>query len=135
VPILNPVSLTLLDELAARMEVQEVPADTEIIHEGDHGDRFYIVKRGHVDVTAKGDRSQAAHIARLSRMDYFGEIALLQDVPRTATVMSRGPVELYSLSRDDFQELLKRSQEFQDAMHGISAYRNVDLQAKLLVNY
>jgi MFS family permease len=135
VPILNPVSLTLLDDLASRVALERVPPDTEIIREGDHGDRFYIVKRGRVEVMARGGRERAAHIAELSRMDYFGEIALLRDVPRTATVRSRGLVELYSLSRHDFQELLQRSREFHDALHGVSAFRNVDLQNKLLLGY
>jgi MFS family permease len=135
VPILNPISLTLLDDLARRMALEHVPPDTEIIREGDRGDRFYIVRSGRVEVLARGDRAQAAHIADLSKMDYFGEIALLRDVPRTATVRSRGSVELYSLSRSDFQELLQRSQEFQDTMRGVSSFRNVDLQNKLLLGY
>jgi CRP-like cAMP-binding protein len=135
VPVLNPVSLTLLDDLAARIAMERVPPETEIIREGEHGDRFYMVKRGRVEVMAQGDGTQAAHVAFLSRMDYFGEIALLRDVPRTATVLARSPVELYSLSRKDFQELLKQSREFQDTLDGVSVERNLDLQNKLLLNY
>ena len=72
-------------------------------------------------------------MATLSRNDYFGEIALLRDVPRTATVRSRGPVELYSLGRDDFRELLERSEELKSAMTGTSDARYVETQNRLLL--
>jgi ATP-binding cassette, subfamily B, bacterial len=71
-------------------------------------------------------------VATLSKNDYFGEIALLRDVPRTATVRSRGPLEPYSLSREDFQELLERSEELKSAMTGTSDTRYLDTRNRLL---
>jgi CRP-like cAMP-binding protein len=58
---------------------------------------------------------------------------MLRDVPRTATVRSRGPVELYSLVRSDFQELLKRSEDLRAAMSGTGDARYVETQTRLLL--
>jgi CRP-like cAMP-binding protein len=67
-----------------------------VINAGDEGDGFYIVGEGELDIDA-GGRHTTVH-----RADYFGEIALLRDVPRTATVTASVDSELLELHRDDF---------------------------------
>jgi len=91
------------------------------------------VKDGEAEVTARGDDGRETELATLSKNDYFGEIALIRDVPRTATVRARGPLELYSLGREDFQRLLERSEKLKGAMTGTSDARYVETQNSLLL--
>jgi len=96
VPMFAPLSVAAKERLAANLEPVSVPAGEVVIRAGDAGDRFYIVDRGELDIDAGGLHVIAQHA------DYFGEIALLRDVPRTATVTAAVDSELYALQRDDF---------------------------------
>jgi MFS family permease len=97
VPLFAPLPLPALERLAAAASPLEVRAGTELVREGEAGDRFYVVGSGDVEVSVDGRR-----VSTLGRGDHFGEIALLRDVPRTATVTARGDAELYAVERDDF---------------------------------
>jgi CRP-like cAMP-binding protein len=87
----------VLERLAAAATSVHFPAGTAVFQQGDHGDRFYAIAAGRAAVEIDGAES-----ATLGVGDFFGEIALLRDVPRTATVRALDDLEVYALERDDF---------------------------------
>jgi CRP-like cAMP-binding protein len=92
-----------LAELGRRMEREEIPPGTTVVREGDAGERFYVVFAGMLSVTSSvmGPREV------LRPGDYFGEVALAMNVPRTATVRSITPAVVASCDRATFDELLR----------------------------
>ena len=107
-----------LESLARALTPLTLPAGTEVVRQGDHGDRFYAVAAGELDVVASG-----RPLAQLRRGDCFGEIALLHDVPRTATVTARTDVHLYALEREPFLLTLTGHAETLRSAHELAAER------------
>jgi hypothetical protein len=87
--------------LAARLTEVTVAPGTAIVTEGEVGHHFYVIEDGEAEVSRDGHL-----VATLGRGDYFGEIALLRHVPRTATVVAKTPTTLLSLEREGFLEEL-----------------------------
>jgi MFS family permease len=96
VPMFAPLSVAAKERVAVKLMPVTVEAGEIVVRAGDAGDRFYIVGEGALDISADGEHT-TAHGA-----DYFGEIALLRDVPRTATVTALVDTKLYALQREDF---------------------------------
>jgi len=96
-PIFAPLPGSTLEQLAHALEEVRAAAGEEIVRQGESGDRFYLVKDGALDVYVDGELVQS-----LEPGGSFGEIALLRDVPRTATVRARTDVVLYALDRRHF---------------------------------
>jgi MFS family permease len=95
--IFAPLPESTLEQLAVALDEVLAPAGEEIVRQGESGDRFYLIKDGTVDVYIDGKLVQS-----LAAGDSFGEIALLRDVPRTATVKVRTESVLYALDRRHF---------------------------------
>lgn len=93
----------VLRKLSDRMEREQVPAGTEVVREGDAGDRFYVVLSGMLTVTQslQGERRM------LKPGDYFGEVALVMDMARTATIRAVTPSTVASCDRATFDEFIK----------------------------
>lgn len=100
-PLFADLSPTELDLLLARFTPVAASAGEAIIRQGDPGDRFYVVRSGAVRVERDGQ-----DLARLGPGDAFGEIALLLDVPRTATVTALQTTALLALDAHDFRDVL-----------------------------
>lgn len=101
VPMFAPLPAVALEHLAASLEPVQVPARTRVFREGEPGDRFFVIASGEAGVSV-----QRRSTARLGPGDYFGEIALIRGVPRTATVVARDDLELYALGCEAFLEAL-----------------------------
>jgi MFS family permease len=96
VPMFAPLSVAAKERIAAKLVPVSAPAGQVVIRAGETGDRFYVVGEGELEISADG-------LLRTAReADYFGEIALLRDVPRTATVKALVNTQLYALEREDF---------------------------------
>ena len=93
----------LLTKLAKRMRREEVGPGMPLLTEGEDGDRFYVVLNGLLSVTQ--DERGLRRI--LHPGDYFGEVALTMDMPRTATVSPMTPVTLASCDRETFDEFIR----------------------------
>lgn len=96
-PIFGVLPLPVLDGLAMSLRPVEVADGEPVVSQGQRGDRYFVVDEGEVDVLVDGEV-----VTRLARGEGFGEIALLRDVPRAATVVACGPVRLLALERDAF---------------------------------
>jgi putative peptide zinc metalloprotease protein len=95
-----------LDPILDHLRIEEFPTDAIIIRQGDPGDRFYLIRRGRVQITRRFDDGSDQVLAEQGTGEYFGEMALLSDAPRTATVQALEPVVLWSLDKASFHELV-----------------------------
>jgi MFS family permease len=122
-PLFRPLSPATLDELASSLIPVSATAGTDIVRKGEHGDRFYVVASGEVEVELLGEQ-----VATHGPGDHFGEIALLRDVPRTATVRAKTDVELYALERDEFLSAVTGHAESAEAADAVVASRLAGLR-------
>jgi MFS family permease len=117
VPMFAPLSVAAKERVAANLVQQSVAPGEVVIRAGEIGDRFFIVGDGELEISADGLR----RIARKS--DYFGEIALLRDVPRTATVKALVDTRLYALQREDFLAVVTGHEAARAAGHAVAEER------------
>jgi MFS family permease len=123
IPIFQPLPLTTLEPLAHELQPVHISAGEAIVRQGEPGDRFYVVDQGEVEVRVDDRPAQ-----RLGPGAYFGEIALLKDVPRTATVVASTDVDLLALSRDMFVTSVTGHPESTEAAHAVIASRLASLR-------
>jgi MFS family permease len=97
VAMFRPLPMPAIDALALHVRHADVAAGQEVFHQGDDGDRFYVIDQGEADVLGDGRL-----IRTMGPGDGFGEIALLHDTVRTTTVRARTPLHLYTLERRHF---------------------------------
>ncbi|KAK5108339.1 hypothetical protein LTR62_008435 [Meristemomyces frigidus] len=101
VPLLSSLTAYERSKVADALETHKFPAGSVIIREGDVGDQFYLLESGRAEAVQKG-----RVLKQYGKGDYFGELALLDDRPRAATVRSLGEVKVAALGKDGFTRLL-----------------------------
>ena len=97
VTMLNPLPLPAIERLARGLEPLEVPAGATVVEQGDVGDRYFVIESGEVEVVGDG-----RVVATLGPGQGFGEIALLRQVRRTATVRAAGALRLQAVRSEHF---------------------------------
>jgi CRP-like cAMP-binding protein len=106
VPLFADIPGEELAQLALIAEVVDGEAGQDLVREGDQGDALYLVVEGDLRVL-RGDRE----VSRLGERDVFGEMALLDPAPRSATVRAASDVRLLRIQREDFLEILAERTE------------------------
>ncbi|TVY32497.1 cAMP-dependent protein kinase regulatory subunit [Lachnellula occidentalis] len=103
VKILSTLTKYERSKIADALETQKFPAGTTIIKEGDAGEAFYLLESGEAEAFKNGVEKA---VKQYRKGDYFGELALLNDAPRAASVISKVEVKVATLGKDGFQRLL-----------------------------
>lgn len=101
IPMFRPLAAPVLERLAAEATLRAVVRGERVITEGERGDRFFVVVTGRVGVSVGG-----AQMREAGPGEGFGEIALLHDIPRTATVEALEDTELLAIAREPFLSAL-----------------------------
>ena len=105
VGMFEAASRPVLERLAAALAEVAVAAGTEVVREGDASDALFVIVEGHARVTARAVEGER-FLSDLGAGDYFGEIGVLEGIPRTATVTAATDCRLYRLEAADFFEAL-----------------------------
>ncbi|MEN9572850.1 MAG: hypothetical protein RL514_705 [Verrucomicrobiota bacterium] len=121
-PVLQTVPATMLAELAALFTTRTVEAGRDVFREGDQPDNFYLIVRGRV-AAYKMVGGTETEIRVMEMGDAFGEIALIMDKPRTATIRALATTTLLALSREHFQRVFSRSRELRLALGALADAR------------
>lgn len=123
IPLFTTLDESHLAAIADRFVTERYPAGKRIIEEGDPGDKLYIIVHGSVEVLKRGGGGEERRQAILADGDVFGEIALLEDVPRNATVMTRTACLMLTLGRQQFDHILATVPGLRIAFEQVAAAR------------
>jgi CRP/FNR family transcriptional regulator, cyclic AMP receptor protein len=121
-PLFQGLSKKELTELARQSEDLEVPEGYVLTREGDTGQEFFVLVEGKAEVSVKGKS-----LGERGAGEFLGEIALLEDTKRTATVTATTPLRLFVLTRQDFRRLVDQNPDVERKVLQTLARRIVDL--------
>jgi CRP-like cAMP-binding protein len=115
-PLFAHASEASLADVAGHLHRRRFRRGEIIFHQGDRGDTLHLVCSGAVKIVLSSPEGDEAIIATLRRGDAFGELALLDDEPRSAMAVALEPCETWILARDRFRQLLDRDPGLRDAL-------------------
>ena len=121
-PLFAGLSKKELAQLAQVSEDLEVPAGKALCTEGEVGEEFFVIVEGEAEVTKDGKV-----LATRGGGEFFGEIALIQDSPRMATVTAQTPLRFFVLTRQAFRQLVRENPEVENKVLQALARRLVEV--------
>lgn len=130
VPIFAKIEPAKLKLLAFTSERVNFAAGQEVCHQGDPGDTMYVILGGTADVLIDTESGQIA-VAEMNKNSFFGEIAILCDVPRTATIKARESLATLKISKDMFYRLVAEFPQMAVEIMRELAHRLEDTNEKL----
>lgn len=119
------LSIAEVDKLLPYIQLYDYPSGAKIFKKGDPGDALYIVCEGTVSVMIKEGLFKKDS-ASLGPGDFFGEMALLENKPRSATVMTEKGAKIFILLADDFKSVLAHNPSFDQVMQRLAARRKFE---------
>jgi CRP/FNR family transcriptional regulator, cyclic AMP receptor protein len=121
-PLFEGLSKKELSQLARVSEDMEIPEGQVLTKEGEIGHEFFVILEGETEVTKNRKR-----VAKRGGGDFIGEIALIEEVPRTATVTAKTPLRVFVLTSKDFHYLLEENPKVQGKVMRALARRVAEL--------
>ncbi|MBW3546982.1 MAG: cyclic nucleotide-binding domain-containing protein [Actinobacteria bacterium] len=115
-PMFALLPVPTIEHLASSLRRRRLPAGAVVFRQGDAGDTFYFVDQGEAEVIGDGEV-----VATIAHGDFFGEIALLHDVPRTTTVRARTDLSVLEIERQEFLDAVSGYRSSSDAASAIVA--------------
>lgn len=132
VPIFSGLGSKSLLRVAPSLERRQFSQGQSILRQGDPGDSFYIIREGKVEVVLERGEDQGLVVAELGPKEGFGEMALLTDQPRSATVTASTDVDTWSLSATAFEALLSENLSLALHFNRILSQRLRTLQERIV---
>ena len=123
IPLLQPLEESQLQALTGLFVCERATAGQVIVSEGEPGSLFYLVVRGQVAVSRRAAGAAPVNLVVLQDGDQFGELALLHDAPRNATVTARTDCLMLTLTREHFLDLLEATPSLRATLERIAAAR------------
>jgi len=123
IPLLSSLEISELEKIADRFVTQNYQENEIVFNEGDNGDRFYIIVRGAVEAITNNDNNEEIVLGIQETGNYFGEIALLKQSKRTASIRTKTPCTFLTLARQQFLNLVESSPEIKSAIEKVSELR------------
>ena len=120
-----------IDDLTALAQIKKLSKDTTIFHAGDPADAVFVVASGRVKVVITSSDGKEFILTVLGAGQVFGEMALLESAPRSASVVTLSAVEVLVISRSDFQRLLDSSPRISQRLMAILSRRLRRANAKM----
>jgi putative ABC transport system ATP-binding protein len=111
------LNVDALTKVAEKMSFERFPPGAVIIRQGEEGDKFYLLRRGVVDVYISDQGGTPQFIHSLKEGEFFGERALLSGQMRSATIVAKDAVETYTLGKADFQAALASIDSFKQQIY------------------
>ena len=130
VPIFSKVEQAKLKLLAFTSERVNFGVGQEVCHQGDPGDTMYVILGGTADVLIDTPTGQIA-VAEMKKNSFFGEMAILLDVPRTATIKAKEPLSTLKITKDTFYRLVEEVPQMAIEVMRELAHRLEDTNQKL----
>lgn len=106
IPLFEDLSTTELERILAICKVETFAANDHVFEEGDAGDKLFLISKGQVRISKFVPGIGEEALAILEEGNFFGEMSLIDDSPRSATAIAHIPVELLSISSSEFESLL-----------------------------